>query len=484
MKKKSLGLNAFLNGIRSVLNLLFPLLTFPYVSRILGATGMGKYNFANSIVSYFLMIAALGINTYAVREGARIRDDRKKFSNFASQIFSYNVVSTVVSYVLLFFCLAIFKNLQDYKTAILIFSVQVFFTTIGIEWIYEVYEEYVYITIRSIIFKLISILLLFLLVRHQNDYLNYAAVTVFSSVGSNVLNFVHSRKICDIRLTLNIDWKKHTGPIFIIFASSIAAQVYVSSDITLLGIFKNDYVVGIYSVSSKIYNIIKNLVQAVVVVTVPRLSMLLGQRHTPEFKALLRRVTDTLALLTIPSTVGVFMLAPQIILIISGKEYLRGVSSLRLLCPALAISVFSWVFAFCILMPLKKERKFLIATIASGVLNIGLNLILIPLMSENGAAITTSLAEILMFGMMVYYCKDTINGIFNWIFWRNILSYLIGSFTIVPICIGVNAIFKSTIVQLLFATAVSVIVYGTVLLLCGNSTLKDALNSLKMRLNK
>ncbi|GHN53126.1 hypothetical protein ME802_08990 [Lactobacillus delbrueckii] len=94
---------------------------------------MGKYNFANSIVSYFLMIAALGINTYAVREGARIRDDRKKFSNFANQIFSYNVVSTVVSYVLLFFCLAIFKNLQDYKTAILIFSVQVFFTTIGIE---------------------------------------------------------------------------------------------------------------------------------------------------------------------------------------------------------------------------------------------------------------------------------------------------------------------------------------------------------------
>ena len=95
MGKKSLGLNAFLNGIRSVLNLLFPLLTFPYVSRILGATGMGKYNFANSIVSYFLMIAALGINTYAVREGARIRDDRKKFSNFASQIFSYNVVSNL-----------------------------------------------------------------------------------------------------------------------------------------------------------------------------------------------------------------------------------------------------------------------------------------------------------------------------------------------------------------------------------------------------
>lgn len=100
--EKSLGLNAFLNGIRSVLNLLFPLLTFPYVSRILGATGMGKYNFANYIVSYFLMIAALGINTYAVREGARIRDDRKKFSNFASQFFSYNVVSTVASYVLLF----------------------------------------------------------------------------------------------------------------------------------------------------------------------------------------------------------------------------------------------------------------------------------------------------------------------------------------------------------------------------------------------
>lgn len=112
MKNKSLGLNAFLNGLKSTLNLLFPLITFPYVSRVLGVKGIGVYNYSNSIVSYFLLIAALGISTYAIREGAKYRDDKKQINEFASEIFTINICSTLVSYILLFACLIIFTNLQ------------------------------------------------------------------------------------------------------------------------------------------------------------------------------------------------------------------------------------------------------------------------------------------------------------------------------------------------------------------------------------
>ena len=114
MRKKSLVVNAFLNGLRSVLNILFPLITFPYVTRVLSVNGIGIYNFSNTYVGYFVLIAGLGISTYAVREGAKYRDDIKKISNFSSQIFSINIYSTIIAYLLLLLSLIVFKNLNNY----------------------------------------------------------------------------------------------------------------------------------------------------------------------------------------------------------------------------------------------------------------------------------------------------------------------------------------------------------------------------------
>ena len=114
MKKKSLGVNAFLNSFRSVLNLIFPLITFPYVSRILSIKGIGIFNFSNTYISYFLLIAGLGISTYAVREGAKFREDENKITEFASQIFSLNMIATLIAYLLLFLSLLIFKNIEFY----------------------------------------------------------------------------------------------------------------------------------------------------------------------------------------------------------------------------------------------------------------------------------------------------------------------------------------------------------------------------------
>ena len=158
MKKKSLGLNAFLNGLRSVLNLIFSLITFPYVSRVLTVRGIGIYNFSNTYISYFILISGLGIGTYAVREGAKYRDNQNQINNFVSEIFSINIISTILAYLLLIVSLLIFGNLQNYISCIIIFSLQILFTTLGTEWVYTIYEDYSYITIRSIIFKIISII--------------------------------------------------------------------------------------------------------------------------------------------------------------------------------------------------------------------------------------------------------------------------------------------------------------------------------------
>ena len=141
-KKNSLKVNATLNIIKQVCAIIFPLITFPYVSRTLGVDMYGKINFSNSIVSYITLIAGLGVSSYAIREGARIRDDKVKFERFSNEVFSINIVSTIFSYIVLFFLILLWNKLDSYKSLILILSINVLLTTLGTDWINTVYEDF------------------------------------------------------------------------------------------------------------------------------------------------------------------------------------------------------------------------------------------------------------------------------------------------------------------------------------------------------
>ena len=480
MKKKSLKLNALLNSIRSILNILFPIVTFPYVSRVLQVKGLGIYNFSNSIISYFILIAALGINTYAIREGARIRDDEKKITKFSSEIFTINVVSTIISYLLLAFCLFIFSNLRSYFLCISIFSIQIFFATIGTEWIYQIYEDYAYITIRSILFQIISICLLFIFVKDSDDYLNYAAITVFSVVGSNILNFIHARQYCHIRLVWRFNWMKHLLPILIIFGANIANMFYVNSDITLLGLMKSNYVVGIYSVSSKVYQIVQTLISALLIVTVPRLAMLFGNNKIEAYKDILSKLTNTLVIIALPAATGLFMLAKEIVLLISGPKFLRAISSLQILCFAYIFAILAWILTDCVLIPAKREKFVLGSMGISAGLNIGLNLILIPYWNENAAAISTVLAELCMFLVNYHYGKDLVRDVFGSKNLRNtFITSLIGCVGIVVTCLFCNCLLHSMIWKTFFSILLSSVVYILILILLRNAFAVSLLKQLR-----
>ncbi len=481
MKKRSLGINAFLNSLRSVLNLLFPLITFPYVSRILSVNGMGIYNFSNTYVNYFILIAGLGIATYAVREGAKYRDNKGLISKFASQVFTINIYSTIIAYILLLGSLVIFKNLHNYVSCILIFGLQIIFTTVGTEWIYTIYEDYSYITIRSILFKILSIVLLFILVRKPEDYLWYAAITVFASVGSNILNYIHARSFCNIKLVKDTNWRYHLKPILIIFASSVAVTLYVSSDTTILGLLKNDYAVGIYSVSVRIYQMAQGLLTALLTVTIPRLAMLLGQRRLKEYNQVLSNVIGMLSILVLPASVGLIMLSKNVVLIIAGRKYLSSVDSLKIITWAIIFSIFSWIFSDCVLIPAKREAKVLKNTIVTGITNIVLNFIFIPFMSYNGTSLSTVIAEFMVMIMNGWACWDIIKPvILKRDTLKNLLDSIIGCVGIVVVCLLCDFGFESMILKTIFSVVLSVIMYGAILVLLGNKNAHSMLDRAKM----
>ena len=485
MRKKSLGVNALLNGLRSALNLIFPLITFPYVSRVLSVDGMGIYNFSNTYVNYFVLIAGLGVATYAVREGAKYRDNEEEISEFASQVFTINMISTLIAYLLLIGSLLIFSNLRNYVTCILIFSLQLFFTTISTEWVYTIYEEYEYITIRSIAFKIISIVLLFLLVHSPNDYLWYAAITVFAGVGSNILNYIHAKSFCKIKFVKETNWRYHLKPILVIFASAVAITLYISSDTTILGLLKDNYAVGIYGVAVKIYTIVSGLISGLLVVTIPRLAMLIGKKRVKEYNHVLQEVINSVSILGLPAAVGLVMLSREVILIIAGKKYLEGTLSLQIITWALIFSNYSTIFNQCVLIPLKRESKTLRNTVITGLVNVGLNFIFIPLWSYNGTALSTVIAEFMVMFMNGWSARDYVGPILkSKRTFKSILDSIIGCVGIALVCVLLKLGISSLILRTVLSVGLSVIMYGAILVFFKNEIALEYLNKVIDRIRK
>lgn len=188
-----------MNAILTMSSFIFPLISFPYVSRILLPEGTGKVSFATSLIAYFTMFAQLGIPTYGVRACARVRDDRIKLSRTAQELLIINLVMTALSYCALFAALLFIPRLRGERTLYLLVSLSMLFNTIGMEWLYKALEQYTYITVRSIVFKLVALIAMFALIHTREDYVLYGGITILASSASNILNFFHARRYISMR---------------------------------------------------------------------------------------------------------------------------------------------------------------------------------------------------------------------------------------------------------------------------------------------
>ena len=477
-EQKSLKLNMVLNAIRGILSVLFPLITFPYISRILGVENIGRFNYSNSILNYFVLLSGLGINSYAIREGASLRENRDALNRFANEMFTINMVSTAVSYALLIVVALTFSSIRGYWAMIAILSFQIVLKTIGIDWIYSIYEDYLYITVRGIAFQVLSLLLLFCFVHTQDDLNIYAVITVLAGAGSSVLNFIHARKRIKVGFSQTVDWKTHMRPIFVLFAMSLTVTIYVNSDITVLGVLCGDRVVGIYSVSTKIYTIVKGILSTVLVVSIPRLSAQFGTGRLVEFRATAKDIYETLITAMLPAITGIILLSKPIVLLISGPEYAEASSSLAILGVALFLCMAAWFWGQCVLVPMKMENEVFKVTLFSAVLNLVLNLVLIPKWRENAAAYTTLLAEGCAYLWSMYRGRkfSGITGV-----GKTFFKSTIGCMGIMLVAVLFQNVIHATVPYVLTTIVTSVIVYGAIEILLKNEALFSFLREIKGR---
>lgn len=413
MENNLIKKNTILNIIKSASSIVFPVVTFSYISRILMTESVGKINFGNSIVSYFTLLASLGISTYAIKECSRNRDNKNKLSQCASEIFSINVCSTLISYIILILTLLMFKKLDNYRELILIQSSAILFTTIGADWINSAMEDFKYITIRSIGFQIVSLVLMFMFIHQPEDYLKYAVITVLATSGANIMNIFYRRKYCNIRFTFRMNIKKHFPPILMFFSMIIAQQIYVNSDITILGLYKGDFEVGLYSTSVKIYTIVNTIIASVSTVVWPQIAEAYKNGKQEDINRLSKYSLGFILTFGLPAIVGINLISEEIILFIAGPEYINATLSLRILTIALFFSFIGGWMGSTNFLPNGKEKICLLASCCSAIINISLNLFMIPYFGLNGAAITTAISECCAFIILFikFDRKLKINGL-------------------------------------------------------------------------
>ncbi|MGV3060939.1 flippase [Streptococcus hyovaginalis] len=463
MKTKSVTKNAILNVIKQVCMIIFPMISFPYASRILGVENFGKFNFGLSVVSYISIIAALGVNNYAIREGSRIKDDLKKLNTLVNEIFTLNIISTIVAYIILFLLLIFWKRLDSYITLILVQSIVVIFTTIGVDWLNSIYEDYFYLTIRYIVCQLISLLAMLLFVKGSQDYIIYAFVNASALILANFSNLIYVNRRYHIKLKMTPFHHifRHLKPVIVMFGSALATVIYINSDTLILGIMKSNVEVGYYSVSVKVYSLVKQVINAVMVVMIPRISYELSKNNHDIIHKRLEALQNFIVLVTIPIIAGLFYLSPQIIELFAGKSYMPATSSLQIISISLLFAVFANYFVNVILIPYKREKYFLIGTFISATLNILLNFVLIPKWGINAAAFTTVLSELVLSLIAAYYSRDIVK-----LKWSKELAY--GIFTAVTIMVVnqlVNQFTKNGFIVIITTMVVSIFFFILLLLL-------------------
>lgn len=407
--KKSIAFNYAMNMFLTVGSIIFPLITFPYASRVLGPTGTGSVAFVTSVTSYFTLFSQLGIPIYGVRECSKVRDDKAKLSNVVQELLVISAIATCISCCLLATCVVFVPQFRAYSELFFVLSSSVILGSLGMEWLFKGLEEYAYISLRSLLFKILALLALFVFVHTVNDVLVYAFTTVIASVGSNICNFIRVRKIIDFKLRNKLEIKRHLKPIFLLFAMTAVTTVYTSLNSTLLGLLTSTDEVGFYDVAVKVRALSVSLVTSLSVVMLPRASFYLGKGDHESFLELSKKSSRYNFVFASAIATFILVFAKPIILVIAGEEYYPAIAISRVLACAIIMVALSNVTGTQVLVPLGGERGALLAAVAGAAASLILDLFLIPFLGGLGAAISTLVSEIIVLLVQVLFLNLTGN---------------------------------------------------------------------------
>jgi len=454
--------NMIYNGMRRAFSLFLPLLAFVYLVRMLDVDGFGIINYSKSIIEMLTIIAALGIRAYGIRELAVVKDSEKRHA-IVSDIFLTNIISSIISIIILVICICWFPQLRLYRVALIIQMPILIMGQIGCEWVYEAYENYKYISVRNIVVQFVALIFTIIFVKKSGDYHLYLMIWSIGECVNGLLNFIFLRKYVHLGLGKISGIKIHICGIIKLFGVALTNNLYSNIDILMIGVFLTAQDIGIYSAGIRIVKLSTLIITS--------LGSVFLAKFTQYTKAEQEQVVDNaiavllvLLYISLPAMCGLFVLKDEIIYIICGSKYSGASEVLLITLPIFIITpIFTFINSNFFVAYGKEEFMYISVGIALAI-NFVLNLIYIPRYGIVGASIGTVIAEAIG-GMVAIGFSNYMVSYFSTAkkYIPEILKSMLASIAMSLVIIGIKKSIEALVLQISVSICLGIIIYVAIM---------------------
>lgn len=450
------------NSILTAAGYIFPLLTFPYVTRVLGVESIGLINFIDSVINYLIIFSSMGLLSTGIRAVASSPKTRESLSKVFSSLITLTLISTLVTLIILAVITLISENLRSNLDLVGVGAVKLIFNAFLIEWFYNGIENFKFITMRSLAVKILYVVAIFLFVRNRENVLEYYIISTGMIVGNAIINFLYSRRFVTLSFR-NLELRKYLRPFLSMGAYMILCSTYSTLNVSILGFVTNDMQVGFFTTATKLYGIVLAIFTAFTNVMLPRMSSLISQGRTEEFSAKITTSFRVLIQFSIPAIVFTEVFAPEIIGILAGPGYEGAILPMRIVMLLIFVVGSNQVLIMQILMPLNDDRNIVINTACAAFLSLVLNAALVSSLQSVGSAIVMLGSEITLMILSIYSSRRKFNFKYPETFVvKNILIYLPLLAILVGITWLIPNIFLSFVVGIAITAIYCIVIFLTI----------------------
>ena len=416
--------NFVYNGILTLSNYIFPLIVYPYVSRVLGVSNIGICNFVDSIVHWFILFSMMGMTILGNREMAAIGDDRVKRSKAFSELMALNLVTTLIAALGLLMAIFTVPKLFAYRSLLYVGVLKLFANFLCIDWYFRGTEDFRYITGRTIFVKILYVGAVFLFVKKAGDYPLYYLLTVLMLVANAVINLFYARRSVSL-VRKGLEPGRYLKPFLMLGMYMLLTALYVTLNVTWLGFVTNDEQVGYYTTASKLYSIVIAFFSAFTGVMLPRMSSLVSENRIDDFRSMIDRTFDLLFMFAVPLVVYACLCAPEIVRIFAGAGYEGAYVPARIMMPLILVVGLEQIYVIQILMPNKRDRSIFVNSCVGATVGVLLNILLVSRLQAVGSAIVWITSEAAVLVAASWFANRDDGIAFPWEkLFREVLAYL------------------------------------------------------------
>ena len=479
MAKKSITKNYIYNLIYQILILVLPLVTTPYISRVLGATNIGIYSYTYSIVSYFILFGALGVSMYGQREIAYAGEDVNKRKKIFYEIIAFRFVTVFIA--LLIYTLFFMIN-GEYSIYYRIWALELIATAVEISWFFQGMEEFKKTVVRNVLVRLISVSLIFILVKNQNDLIKYVTIYAIADLVGNLSLWIYLPRYFKGIKVKNINVKKHIIPIILLFIPQIAGQVYNMLDKTMIGrMIADKSEVGYYEEAIKVIKVLVTIISSLGIVMVPRMASVFASGEHDKVRDYLKKSFQFTFLLGMPMTFGIISISKAFVPIFFGSGFDKTVILMNVLSPIVVLCGVTSVIGYQYLLPTKRQKEYTISIVIGIIVNFILNYIMIKLWKSVGAAIATSISQLIVSIVQIYLIRKDLSI-------KELIAlnykYVASGILMLIVCLLLKNILGIGLKAMVLQILAGIITYFVCLIVMKDEYFKMILNRLKLMVKR